>query len=105
LCRALNAKDPGLEAYVIGNNTRPLMSHGPKNSRTQRRTYLYIEALEKFKDELEGLDLSEAYKKALPAFAGRLERNFIILKDKPGDETAMELDTVATGANLEPLKK
>ncbi len=69
-----------------------------------RRTYLYIDALQKFEAEIKDLDLSEAYKKALPAFAGRLERNFIVLKDGQGD-TAMEVDTVATGANLEPLKK
>jgi hypothetical protein len=101
----MNAKDPGLEAYVIGNTTRPLLSYGPKNSRTMRRTYMYIEALQKFESELEGLDLSEAYKKARPSFTGKLERTFVVLKDNPGEETAMDVDTVATGSNLEPLKK
>jgi hypothetical protein len=94
-----------LEAYVIGNTTRPLLSHGPKNSRTMRRTYMYLDALQKFEAEFEGLDLTEAYKKARPAFTGKLERTFVVLKDNPGEETAMEVDNVATGANLEPLKK
>jgi hypothetical protein len=101
----MNAKDPGLEAYVIGNSTRPLLSYGPKNSRTMRRTYLYVEALQKFEAELDGLDLSEAYKKAKPSFTGKLERTFLVLKDNPGEESAMDVDSVATGANLEPLKK
>jgi hypothetical protein len=105
LCRTLNAKDPGLEAYVIGNMSRPLLSHGPKNSRSLRRTYLYIEAIQKFAEDFKNVDLSEAYKKARPAFTGRLERNFVVLKDSLEGETAMDVDQVATGANLEPLKK
>ncbi len=105
LCRSLNSKDPGVEAYVIGNMARPLLSHGPKNSRSMRRTYLYVEAISKFGEELKTVDLTEAYKKARPAFTGRLERNFIVLKDQPGEETPMETDPVVTGANLEPLKK
>jgi hypothetical protein len=101
----LNSKDPGLEAYVIGNTTRPLLSYGPKNSRTMRRSFLYVEALQKFEAVLGELDLSEAYKKAKPAFTGKLERTFVVLKDNPGEESPMELDTVATGANLEPINK
>ncbi len=101
----MNSKDPGLDAYVINNQFRPVLSHGPKNSRTMRRSYLYIEAIQKFAPEPQALDLSEAYKKAKPSFTGKLERSFILLKDSPGEEEAMDLDTVATGANLEPLFK
>ena len=90
---------------MVNNQFRPVLSHGPKNSRTLRRSYLYIEALQKFGTEPQALDLSEAYKKAKPSFTGRLERMFILLKDNPGEEEAMDLDTVATGANLEPLFK
>jgi hypothetical protein len=93
-----------LDAYVIGNAIRPLLSYGPKNSRTMRRTFLYVDAIQKFEGEIKGLDLSEAYKKAKPSFTGKLERTFIVLKDLPGEETAMEVEP-ATGANAEPLKK
>jgi hypothetical protein len=81
------------------------MSHGPKNSRSMRRTYLFVEALQKFEEDIKDVDLTEAYKKARPAFTGRLERNFVVLRDKPGEESAMEIDPVVTGANLEPLKR
>jgi hypothetical protein len=70
-----------------------------------RRTYLYIEAIQKFEKEFKDVDLSEAYKKAQPAFTGRLERNFVVLKDNQGGATAMDIDQVATGANLEPIKQ
>ena len=69
-----------------------------------RRTFLYVDAIQKFEGEIKGLDLSEAYKKAKPSFTGKLERTFIVLKDLPGEETAMEIEP-ATGANAEPLKK
>jgi hypothetical protein len=103
LCKRLNDRDPGLDCYVINNAPRPVMSHGPKNSRSLRRSYLFIEALQKFEAFTKDLDLSEAYKKARPSFTGRLERTFILLKDNPGEEEPM--DTAATGANLEPLFK
>jgi hypothetical protein len=105
LCRVLNSKDPGIEAYVIGNQSRPLLSHGPKNSRTMRRTYLYVEAIQKFGMEASELDLAEAYKKARPSFVCKMERSFILLKDKPGEEQPMDVEVAATGANLEPIKK
>ncbi len=100
----MNSKDPGLDCYVVGNVARPLLSHGPKNSRTLRRTYMYIEAIQKFSEEAKNLDLSEAYKKARPAFTGKLERSFVLLKDKPGEELPMDTENVATGANAEPIK-
>jgi hypothetical protein len=58
---------------------------------------LYVEALTKFEREAAELDLTEAYKKARPSFAGKLERTFLILKDEPGTEE------VASGANAEPI--
>ncbi len=70
-----------------------------------RRSYVYIDAIKKFVSDPTVLDLSEAYKKAKPAFTGKLERSFILLKDNPGEEEEMDLDSIATGANLEPLFK
>ncbi len=66
---------------------------------------MYVDAIKKYGTEPQALDLSEAYKKAKPAFTGKLERSFILLKDNPGEEEAMDLDSIATGANLEPLFK
>ncbi len=66
---------------------------------------MYIDAIKKFVNDSTVLDLSEAYKKAKPAFTGKLERSFILLKDNPGEEEEMDLDSIATGANLEPLFK
>jgi hypothetical protein len=103
ICTYLNNKDQGLDCYVINNAPRPLLSYGPKNSRTLRRSYLYIDAVQKYAPEPKELNLTEAYKKAKPSFTGKLERHFILLKDNPGEEEAMDLDSVATGANLEPL--
>jgi hypothetical protein len=65
---------------------------------------MYIEALQKFEADTKGLDLSEAYRKAKPAFSGKLERHFILLKDKPGEEAPMDVDQILTGSNTEPLK-
>jgi hypothetical protein len=66
---------------------------------------MYMEAIQKFEADTKDLDLTEAYKKAKPAFTGRLERTFVLLKDNPGEEEPMDLGNVATGANLEPLFK
>jgi hypothetical protein len=64
---------------------------------------MYVEALQKFEADTKNLDLTEAYKKARPAFTGKLERSFLLLKDNPGEE---DMDTdLATGANAEPLNK
>jgi hypothetical protein len=46
------------------------------------------------------LDLSDAYKKAKPMYAGRLERTFVILKDNQPPELE-----AATGSNREPVGK
>lgn len=95
----LNQKDATLDAYVVANAARPLLSHGQKGSRQNRRSYLYVEALRKFEKEANEMDLSEAYKKARPAFVGRMERTFIVLKDRLGDAIEM----VATGSNQVPV--
>ena len=87
-----------MDAYVVGNAARPLLSHGPKGTRQNRRSYLYVEALRKFEKEALEMDLTEANKKARPAFVGRMERTFIVLKDNPGEEVA-----VVTGSNKEPV--
>jgi hypothetical protein len=84
---------------VIGNAPRPLLSYGTKGNKTERRSYLYVEALSKFEEEAKEMDLSEAYRRALPAFKGKLERTFVILKDN------REEDPMVTGSNAEPVKE
>ena len=91
----LNDKSDGNDAYVITNTSRPLLSHGPKGVKGNRRTYLYVEALRKFEEECKRINLSEAYKRATPMYSGRLERTFAILKDNQPD--------MITGANMEPV--
>jgi hypothetical protein len=66
---------------------------------------VYIDAIKRYGTEPQLLDLTEAYRKAKPAFTGKLERSFILLKDNPGEEEPMDLESVATGSNLEPLFK
>jgi len=93
----LNDKSDGNDAYVITNTSRPLLSHGPKGVKGNRRTHLYVEALRKFEEKCKKIDLTEAYKRAKPMYNGRLERTFAILKDE-GTQTEM-----MTGANMEPV--
>jgi hypothetical protein len=100
ICKVLNAKDSTLDTYVIGNAQRPLLSYGVKGAKSTRRTYLYVEALQKFEKEAKEIDLTEAYRKARPAFTGKLERTFIILKDGQEDEP---MEGVVTGSNTEPI--
>lgn len=71
------------------------MSYGPKGKGT-RRTFLYVEALRKFPEEVKLMDLKDAYKKALPTYAGRLDHTFVILKDS-------EAEKYASGSNNVPL--
>ncbi len=98
MCKILNAKDTTLDAYVIGNAQRPLLSYGKKGQKTTRRTYLYVEALSTFEKEAKELDLTEAYKRARPSFNGKLERTFLILKDTVDEDVEM-----VTGSNTEPI--
>ena len=88
------------DAYCIGNGMRPLLSYGPKDSKTGRKTYLFVEALRRYSEESRGLtahDLREAYKRARPMYSGRLEHTFIVLKDTEG------LMDGPSGANREPV--
>jgi len=71
------------------------MSYGPKG-KGSRRTFLYVEALRKFPDEVKSMDLRDAYKKALPTYAGRLEHTFVILNDREGEK-------ITSGSNNVPL--
>jgi hypothetical protein len=98
LCKVLNVKDSTLDTYVIGNAQRPILSYGVKGQKSARRSYLYMEALTKFEKEAKELDLTEAYKRARPSFTGKLERNFIILKDNIDEDVEM-----ASGSNTEPI--
>jgi hypothetical protein len=97
ICKVINARDSTVDAYVIGNAQRPLLSYGVKNVKASRRTFLYVEALKRFEAEAKEIDLTEAYRRARPAFTGKLERTFIILKDGPEDEP------MVTGSNAEPV--
>jgi len=98
----LNTKNWTLDAYVVGNAARPLLSHGSKGTKADRRSYLFVEALRKFEQEAKEMDLTEAYKKARPAFIGRLERTFVVLKDIPEGEMAPN-EGIATGSNKAPV--
>ncbi len=82
---------------MIGNAPRPLLSYGVKGVKATRRTYLYVEALQRFEKEAREIDLTDAYKRARPAFTGKMERTFIILKDGPEEEP------MVTGSNAEPI--
>lgn len=98
LCKIINSKDESVDSYCSGNATRPLMSYGPKGGKGSRRTYLYVEALRKFPEEVKQMDLRDAYKKALPRYAGRLEHTFVILKDSEAQKQGL-----MTGSNNVPL--
>lgn len=91
----INAKDPSVESFCIGNTSRPLLSYGPNGTKGNRKTFLYVESLKRFKAEAKEMDLTEAYKKARPMYDGRLEHTFVILKE--GAEATV------SGSNQEPL--
>lgn len=95
LSKVINQKDSESETFCIGNTSRPLLSHGPKGSKGSRKTFLYVEALKRFKALIPEVDLSEAYKKARPMYDGRMEHTFVVLKENQ--------DSVASGSNQEPL--
>ena len=64
-----------------------------------RKTYLYVEALKRYSQEVSQMDLREAYKLAHPVYTGRLEHTFIVLKDTPQGGP----DQATTGPNNEPI--
>ena len=48
----INSQDANLDSYVIGNTSRPILSHGSKGTKVNRRSYLYVEALRKIEKEV-----------------------------------------------------
>lgn len=96
LSKVLNAKDPKTVNFCIGNTARPLLSCGPRGTKGGRRTYLYVEAIRKFPEEVKEMDLTEAYRRAKPAYAGRMEHTFIVLKEDTEEPTT-------SGSNQEPI--
>ncbi len=96
LSKILNTRDPKTENFCIGNTSRPLLSCGPRGTKGGRRTYLYVEAIRKFVDEVKEIDLTEAYRRAKPAYVGRMEHTFIVLKET-------EEEKAVSGSNQEPL--
>ncbi len=92
----MNAKDPRSENFCIGNTSRPLLSCGPKGTKGGRRTYLYVESIRKFAAEVKEIDLTEAYRRARPAYEGRMEHTFIVLKEAAHEQCA-------SGSNQEPV--
>ena len=73
---------------------------GPRGGKGNRRTYLFVEALRKYQEDIKKADLIESYKKAKPMYDGRLERTFVVLKD---DFVQPPNSTPFTGGNQEPL--
>ena len=62
---------------------------------------MFVEALRRYANEARLLtvaDLSEAYKRARPMYAGRLEHTFVVLKDSLADGAEE-----TSGANREPV--
>ncbi len=89
------------DAFCVTTAARPLLSYGPKNIRGNRRTFLYVEALRKFNQELKKLNLAEVYKRAKTTYAGRMQHTFAILKED-GPDPDLDLN-VGSGGNAEPL--
>ena len=98
LAKRISETDKANDAYCITNAARPLLSYGPKESKGNRRTFVYVEALRRFVQELKGLDLTEVYKRARHVYGGRMQHTFAVLKED-GPDTNIEL----TGANAEPM--
>lgn len=97
LSKVLNSKDSTIESYCITNTSRPLLSYGPRGAKGGRRTFLYVEALKRFKVEAKEMDLDEAYKRARPMYNGRMEHTFVVLRESRDSEEPR------TGANAEPI--
>jgi len=119
LSKRLSEKVPTHDCYCISNTPRPLLSYGPKGYKSSRRTYLFVEALRRFRADWEGLDFTKVYKKAVPIYLGKfklliiiqgftnysilfltgqLEHNFVVLKEDVG----ATLDKTS-GANSVPI--
>jgi len=85
------------DSYCIGNNLRPLLSYGPKGSKGGRRTFLYVEAVRKFANLFDDLDLSLPYAKAKDYYEGRMEHTFAVLRE------SSERPPPVSGSNMEGL--
>lgn len=96
LSKGINEQSTTHDAYCIGNTARPLLSYGPKAERGNRKTFLYVEAIKKFRDIWSNLSFDEVYKKAVPIYTGQLEHTFIVLKENYEAP-------VTTGSNNQPL--
>jgi len=92
----ISSKSATQDAYCITNANRPLLCVGAKGNKGGRKTYLYVEAICKFTDEVREMNLEDAYKLAKNAFTGRMEHTFIVLKEE-------ESRPAVTGANMMPV--
>ena len=108
LAKAIEADTPAAEAYCITNTSRPLLSVCSRTDKTQRKTYVYVEALRSYRFLVPKLDLSEAYKKAGVVFKDRMEHCFVVLTDEgaqkleSGDKRKGTVASVS-GANAQPV--
>lgn len=57
---------------------------------------LFVEAMRKFATEMKEVNLTEAYRLALPTFKDRLEQVFVVLKDS-------ESEKMLSGSNAVPI--
>lgn len=101
LAKQINESDNANDAFCVTNAARPLLSFGPKNTKGNRRTYLYVEALRRFNQDLKKLNLTDVYKRAKPVYGGRMQHTFGVLKEE-GPDTNIDLN-IPSGANAEPV--
>jgi hypothetical protein len=75
-------------AFVASFISRPVLHIRQKNDKNEKptRSYTFIDAIKQFGTQLLKTDLLEAYAKAGKAFAGQLEQNFVVLKEKDSEE-------------------
>ena len=87
------------DAYCVSNGIRPLLSYGVKDSKTGRKTFLYVEALRRFVNEMTKVDLTAIQRRARQSHGGRMEHTFAVLKEVTEDPMDMEV----SGSNNEPV--
>lgn len=98
LGKRISETDNANDAYCITNAARPLLSFGPKGAKGNRRTFVYVEALRRFHQELKALDLTDIYKRARHVYGGRMQHTFAVLTED-GPDTNIEV----SGSNAVPL--
>ena len=88
-------------AYVVSFISRPVMHIKKKSDLKSKpmKSFTFIDAVKQFGSRLNQLDLQGAYAKAGKAFAGQLEQNFVVLKEKDSEEaqTNFHKDRVQRG--------